>query len=77
MSRIFRAHHAYHPYDPYLHEELNETSRYYLLITNCSKSKDGKSRKDHVIQTFWYKFKPIIVHCLLLSASLNGGIISL
>lgn len=75
MSRIFRAHHADHPYDPYLHEELNQIPRYYLPVANCSKSKDGKGRKDHVIQTFWYKSKLTIVHYLLLS-TLNGGIIS-
>jgi hypothetical protein len=77
MSRIFRAHHTYHPYDPYLHEELNQIARHYLPIANCNESKDGKARKDHVIQTFWYKSKPTIVHYLLLSASSKGGIISL
>jgi hypothetical protein len=31
---------------------------YYLhLTTSCSKSKDVKARKDHVIQTFRYKYE--------------------
>jgi hypothetical protein len=55
MSRIFRVYHPYHPYDPYLDEELNQISRYYLHATTCDKSKGGKDRKDHVIQTFQYK----------------------
>jgi hypothetical protein len=67
MSRIFRAHDPYHPYDPYLRKPVNGTSRSYLHITGCGKSKDGKARKDHVIQSFRYKSESRIFHYLLLS----------
>jgi hypothetical protein len=77
MSRIFSAHHPYYPYDPYLHEELNQIFLYYLHVTNCSRSKDGKARKDHVIQTFWYKSESgsgsRIFHSLLPSSTLFDG----
>ena len=50
---VYHPYHPYHPYDPYLCEELNQTSLYYSHLTIvCDKSKDGKARKDHVIQTF-------------------------
>jgi hypothetical protein len=77
MSRIFRAHHAYHPYDPYIHEKLNQMSHYCLPITNCSESKDGKARKDHVIETFWNKSKSTIFHYLVRLMSSEGGHVSL
>jgi hypothetical protein len=72
MSRTFIAYHPYHPYDPYLRDELNQTSLYYSHLTIvCDKSKDGKARKDHVIQTFWYESesKSGVFHYLLLPLS--------
>jgi hypothetical protein len=78
MSRIFSAHHAYHPYDPYLFTQVNETSRSYLHVTTYGKGKDGKARKDHVIQTFWYESESRTFYYLLpLSTSFEGGCISL
>ena len=38
------------------------------ITTIYGKSKDGKARKDHVIQTFWYKFK---ICNFSLSATIN------
>lgn len=79
MSRIFRAYHPYYPYDPYLHEELNQTAPYYLdIASSYSKSKDGKVRKDHMVQTFRYTPEPMsrVSHCSLLSSSWQRGISS-
>jgi hypothetical protein len=72
MFRTFVVYHPYHPYDPYLCEELNQTSLYYSLVTTIyDKSKDGKARKDHMIQTFWYESesKSRIFHYLLMPLS--------
>lgn len=82
MFRTFIVYHPYHPYHPYPCEELNQTSLYYSHLTIiCNKSKDGKDRKDHMIQTFWYESesKSGIFHYLLLplSALFDGESISL
>jgi hypothetical protein len=79
MSRIFNAYHPYHAYDPYLQEELNQTSSYCLHVATCDKSKDGKARKDHVIQTFRCKSesKSRVFHYRLLSNSWQGERIAL
>ena len=82
MSRTFTAYHPYHAYDPYLCEELNQISLYYSHLTIiCDTSKDGKARKDHVIQTFWYESesKSRVFHYLLLPSStlFDGECISL
>jgi hypothetical protein len=59
-------------------EELNQTSLHYLHLTTCGRRKDGKARKDHVIQTFWYESKFRIFHYLLpLSTSFEEERISL
>ena len=68
MSRTFIAYHPYHPYDPYLCEKPNQTSLYYSHLTTIwDKSKDGKARKDHVIQTFWYKSESLLAYSLILN----------
>ena len=71
MSRIFGTYHPYQPYDPCLHTIVNQTPRD-LQITNWDKSKDGKDRKDHVVQNSGYKSK-ILDH---LSSSSQEGIYS-
>jgi hypothetical protein len=68
-SRDFPLYHAYHAYDPYLCEELNQTSFYYSCVTIYDKSKDGKASKDHVNQTFWYESESRNFHYTLMPLS--------
>lgn len=53
--------HAYHAYHPYPRKEIDQILRYLRAAIN-GHGKDGKARKGHVIQTFWYESKFKISH---------------